>query len=401
MSETENLKPLKKTALFAILIMPFVWFFEGAVVAAALQAIAQAFPSASNFLVQLSYCIVFITSITFSVIAGVLAKRIDKKTLAVVGLLIYGVMGILPAFAPNIMTIVVERLIMGIGVGLVLPLSNAYIADYFCGKKRASMFGYASSVSMLANIAATFIGGWLLSFGWRYNFYAFVIVLVIMVIALVFLPKGQINKEQLAQEKAMGKAPKEKLPAIVWLLTLLVAFSWAFFLLVILNDATFIVTEKVGTPFMIGASMAFPTAGAAIMGAFYEKIYRKLKNWVPFVSMALQAIGFAVYVNTHSFEILCLANFLTGLGVGLITPFVIDVVVKRVKPSLHERSTGVATAGIHAGQFCSPFIQVLIALVVGTNALRPMYAATAVVFGVAALISLFYLKHKEPQEQSC
>ena len=406
----ELVRPLKKPALFAILIMPFVWLFEGAVIAAALADLESGL-GISYFQGQFAYSIVFLTSIVFSVIAGVAAKRVDKKKLAVIGMLIYGVMGVLPAFANNIWVIAGERFIMGIGVGLVLPMSNAYIADYFVGETRSRMFGYASTVSMVANIAATFIGGWLLGYGWRYNFYAFFIVLIIMILCLIFLPKSPITKAQREQQKKADKtSPKMKLPRAVWFLTLLMAFSWGFFLLVILNDAEFMLqrmtTFATSHAFLIGVSMAFPTGGAAIMGAIYAWLHRKTKNWVPFISMAFQAVGFLVYIYTHTYAVLCIANFLTGLGVGLITPFVVDIAVKRVKPEQHDRTSGIATAGIHFGQFCSPFIQLLITAVLVwlvkadlTADLGPLYAALAVVFAVAAILSLFYLKHKEPEEQ--
>ena len=423
MSESETLnpdvlKPIKKGSTFAILIMPFVWLFEGAVIAAALGPLAAdpIFKGISNFQIQLMYVIPFLSSIAFSIIAGFAAKRIDKKSLAIIGLLIYGVVGLLPAFASDILLMTVERFIMGIGVGLVLPLTNAYIAEYFAGKKRSEMLGYASSVSMISNLVATFIAGALLTLGqssvgitneWRFDFYAFVIPLIIMVVVIIWLPKSPpAAKVVVAQEKVVQK---EKLPINVALLTLLMAFSWCVFILVILNDSVFMVNGNIvdaapvinGTPnpyfsMQMSMSMAFPTGAAIIMGFFYEKIHRAINNWLPFVAFAFMAVGFVIYAHIDSYWQMCTVNFLTGIGVGLFTPFCVDIIIKRTKPEQHDRATGIGTAGIHMGQFMAPFLQLLIAAVIGTAELRPMYTSAGVIFAVSAVISLYYLKHKEP-----
>ncbi|MCL2493716.1 MAG: MFS transporter [Clostridiales bacterium] len=426
MSESETLKnpeilkPIKKGSTFAILIMPFVWLFEGAVIAAALGPLAAdpIFKEVSQFQIQLMYVIPFLSSILFSIIAGFAARRIDKKTLAIIGLLIYGVMGLLPAFASNILLMTVERFIMGIGVGLVLPLTNAYIAEYFAGKKRSEMLGYASSVSMISNLVATFIAGTLLTLGqssvgidneWRFDFYAFVIPLIIMVIVIIWLPKSPpAAKTETAQQLS---APKEKLPVNVAMLTLLMAFSWCVFILVILNDSVFMVNGNIvdAAPTLPGTtdpnpyfsmqmsmSMAFPTGAAIIMGFFYEKIHRAIKNWLPFVAFLSMTIGFIIYAHIDSYWQMCTVNFLTGIGVGLFTPFCVDIIIKRTKPEQHDRATGIGTAGIHMGQFCAPFLQILIAAIIGTAALRPMYTSAGVIFAVAAIVSLYYLRHKEP-----
>ena len=65
----------------------------------------------------------FITVFVFSIISGALTKYFDKKTIIIVGLILYGAAGITPAFAQDVTTILILRFMTGVGVGLI----------FFCG----------------------------------------------------------------------------------------------------------------------------------------------------------------------------------------------------------------------------------------------------------------------------
>ena len=81
----------------------------------------------------------FVAVLFFSAIAGKLSEYFDKKNILMLGLLIYGATGIMPAFATSIDQKMILRLIAGIGVGLVLPMTNAIIADHYLGNERRGL----------------------------------------------------------------------------------------------------------------------------------------------------------------------------------------------------------------------------------------------------------------------
>src|SRR3974390_704836 len=95
-------KKISKFTTFTVLSLAFVWTFEGSTMAPALGEIDKAFPGASVLQLQNIIVIPFLTAFIFSIISGKLAKYIDKKTIAIVGLAIYGSMGILPVIAASV-----------------------------------------------------------------------------------------------------------------------------------------------------------------------------------------------------------------------------------------------------------------------------------------------------------
>ena len=98
---------LSKFGTFSVLILAFCWLFEASTVGPALGEIGKAFPRSSVLQLQNIMTAPFLTAIIFSLIAGKLLRFVSKKTIAIIGLLIYGITGILPAFATSVHQILI------------------------------------------------------------------------------------------------------------------------------------------------------------------------------------------------------------------------------------------------------------------------------------------------------
>ena len=115
----------------AILTMSFIQMATNAV-ASILANIAVEFPETSVTTVQYLMTFPNLMIVAVSVIAAGLAERISKRTLAATGLLLATVSGILSfAVHGSILILYVWAGMLGIGVGLVVPMANSLISDYF------------------------------------------------------------------------------------------------------------------------------------------------------------------------------------------------------------------------------------------------------------------------------
>jgi len=110
---------LSRFNIFVVLLIPLVWTFEASAIGPALGSIIQAFPSATPLQAKLVMTMPFITAIIFSAVSGALARFVDRKIILIIGLLIYGITGMLPAWLNDINQILFMRLLTGVGVGLV------------------------------------------------------------------------------------------------------------------------------------------------------------------------------------------------------------------------------------------------------------------------------------------
>jgi MFS family permease len=383
---TATLKEMSKFSTFVLLLIPFVWTFEASAVGPVLGALAQAFPAASDLQIKLVMTSPFLTSIIFSTISGKLSDYIDKRIIVICGLLLYGISGIMPSFASSMRQILVMRVLTGIGVGLVLPLPNAIIAEHFSGEKRQRLLGWASSVANFANVLASIVCGFLLVFGWRYPFYTFGIVLVIMLLAIAGLPKSPPVRTT-GQE---SKASTGKLPLVAYGLALFMVLNWLFCAIITTSVAIFMTKDQVGRPWMIGIAISLPGLACVVVGSIYPEVRRLLKNYFVVVSFLLFALGYLILGHAYSFIAVAIGAFLVGMGNGLLTPYTLALTANKVRPEQRDVAFGLVTAGIHIGLLCSPFLQALIVRMSYNASYRYLYMVSAMCLVVFAFFSLFF-----------
>lgn len=382
-----NTKKISKYNGFSILLITFVWIFETSAVSPILDSLGKDFPGVSNFQLQLVSIMPFVTSIIFSIVAGYLSKYFNKKKIIIVGLIIYGITGMIPAFATSINQILLLRLLTGIGVGFTLPLPNAIISEYYEGEERKRMLGLGTSVANVANVINSVLIGFLLEIGWRYCFGAFVIILIIALNSIIGMPDSLPTK-QTNQNKS--KVSISSLPKIIFVLAFFMVLNWAVFQFNILNMAFFIMSEKLGAPWMIGLAIAVPGGFSIFSGIFFPIIYNKTKNYIIFLSLLIFTVGFFVLYSTHSFSVLVLANALIGFGSGLIVPFILYVTSKSVSTEQIDISFGIVSGCIHLGILASPFLQAGIAMLCRTDSIRFLYLFSAIGLAIFTVIALIY-----------
>lgn len=78
-----------------------------------------------------------------------------------IGLIIFLIGGVGPQFMPTIELLILFRLILEAGIGILMPLSQSLIYDYFTGKERTKMMGFNSVFGNLGAIVSMLSAGWL------------------------------------------------------------------------------------------------------------------------------------------------------------------------------------------------------------------------------------------------
>jgi MFS family permease len=376
--------PLSRFGQFSILLVAFVWIFEASAVAPILGQLATDFPGTSTLKLQLVSSAVFFTSIFASVVAGALARRFDRKRLVVIGLLVYGITGMLPALATNIDQIILLRLLTGVGVGLVLPMPNIIISERYSGNARERLLGLATAVANVANVINSVIVGFILLLGWRYAFLSFAIVLVIMVVQIIGLPSSPPPRHVSAGPRLRPNVLA--LPARVWGLALLMVANWAIFQSNILNMAFFMQSEHLGAPWTLGIAIALPALGSIITGGFFARLHNLLGRYISAAGLVVFCLGFVLLANVHSLGGLMLANIVIGLGGGVLVPLILFWTTQAVDEEHHEVALGVVSGCIHVGFIVAPFAQAALAATIGNPDVRVLFFVEAVVLAVAAVV---------------
>jgi MFS family permease len=173
----------------SILSISLLTVMASAAISPALAKIRQAFPGTDITLIKLVLTLPSLLIIPFSLLGGWLASRMKKKTILLIGLVIYFLGGVGGGLAKNITQLLIIRGLFGIGVGLIIPLSISLIADFYEKQERAKMMGLSGSVSHFGGVVFLLLSGWLACMSWRYAFGVYGLSALIMFTVFFWLPE--------------------------------------------------------------------------------------------------------------------------------------------------------------------------------------------------------------------
>ncbi|GKU27537.1 MFS transporter [Clostridium folliculivorans] len=102
---------------------------------------------------------------------GRVADMVGRKKLYVSGFAVFTVASFLCGLAQNGITLLIFRLIQGIGGALMVANSTAIVTDAFPKKELGKALGINTMIISVASVIGPILGGFLVNFGWRSIFY--------------------------------------------------------------------------------------------------------------------------------------------------------------------------------------------------------------------------------------
>ncbi len=131
--------------------------------------------------------------------AGRLGDARSRRTVFIVGIVLFTLASAAAGAAPGATTLAVARVIQGVGGGLIAPQVSGFIQNLFRGPERARAFGLFGATVGVSTAIGPLLGGLLIGaggpdWGWRLVFFVNVPIGIVAVpLALKLLPKGTPN----------------------------------------------------------------------------------------------------------------------------------------------------------------------------------------------------------------
>src|SRR5438270_1987989 len=130
---------------------------------------------------------------------GSLVDRFDARRLALLGLGLFALGAAAGAVVSSIAALVVTRVIMGIGAGLVSPAALAGAVSGFPPERRGSALGIWGASAGVANLLGPVLGGVLtVALGWRANWWALVPLTMLAAVGIVRFVPSTVHGEDTA-----------------------------------------------------------------------------------------------------------------------------------------------------------------------------------------------------------
>ena len=359
----------------------------GAAVAPALGVIEAHFSHDSSLLVQMIISMPAIFIVLTNLLFPRLCRHFSSKTLVMAGLLLYTVGGCAAGACSRIGVLLATRALVGIGVGIIMPLSTGLLAFYFSRDKQEKLMGYSSAMNQMGGVVATLISGLLAAVSWRASFLVYLMGLISIVLCLFFLPKDRIAPDPTPSGAGSVRAT-DFLPYLACMFFLMISFFIYPSNFAIETSAAGIIPQK-----WISVIMASMDFVAFFGGLLFVRVKQTLGDRTRLFAPALFLAGYLLLSLSGGWAGTLAGSFCIGFANGAGIPFLISAVSKKAGKAAAATVLPLISAALYLAQFLTPMIVAAIRTLPGSGQVSHLpYAAAAVSSGLLLILSAVFLK---------
>ena len=308
----------------------------GLAVTPILGKLSVIFPHSTELDVQMLSSLPSLLIIPFIILAGKLTEKVNFIRLLQVGLAIFALSGILYLFAGKMWQLIAISAMLGVGSGMIIPLSTGLISKYFVGPYRVKQFGFSSAITNITLVVATAVTGYLAEVNWHLPFVVYLFPLVSLVLS-VYLRRSLISEEGSAsiandEKEETGVPPidpevgKSKYGVnIKHLLQVMMFYGLSTYLaLIVTFNLPFLMEEYHFSSGDSGVMISLFFLAIMAPGLFLNRIVGLFREKTKFYSLLCIAVGLALIWISPKEWVIAPGCILVGLGYGVIQPVIYD-----------------------------------------------------------------------------
>ena len=380
-------KQISKCLTFTILSISLLTVMAGAAMAPALWAVKAHFADKPDLLIQ------FIVSLPalFIIIANLcfpfMCKILKTKSIAVIGLVLYIVCGTGAFFLNDISAILILRALLGMAVGMIMPLSTGLLAYYFPPEDQSRLMGLCATMNQIGGVIATLVAGVLAKVGWNYAFLVYSMGLFVLILVLLFLPNEKMRSPK--GSEGFFRNLKRFYPSILGMLLLMICF----FIFPTNFSAICVKTTQLD-PIAVTIIMVALDVVAALVGVAFSWIMKRFKFSIKYFSPTFFLLGYFCFAISQSIPSLLIGCLFIGIANGIGVPYLNTIASIKAGKEAATTVMPLLSAALYAGQFLSPLVATPLAAKFFPDNLLGIYWI-ACAFSVIFLIEVFITRHSQ------
>ena len=340
---------VSKKVTSTILSISLLTVMAGAAIAPALGIIKEYFSGQDPLLIQLIVSIPALFIILTNLFFVAVSKRFGTRTIALVGLFLYVATGAGCFFVSNIYALLAMRALLGVSVGLIMPLSTGLLSFYFPPESQAHLMGLSAAMNQLGGVVATLLAGILAMIEWRFAFLVYLLGLIAVIMVLIYLPNEHLfSREEKSKAFDFSQLLKFHPSVIGMLLLMTIFFVFPTNFAITAHHAGISVTAI--TLIMVGLDVV-----AFFVGMAFGKIMRNFRVAVKYFAPCFFMLGYLCYCLGGVMWLIvgaCLIGIANGVGVPYLNT------IASIKGGKNSATTvmPLLSAALYMGQFISPLL---------------------------------------------
>lgn len=359
---------------------------------AAMSAVSQAFPEATDVQVQLAFSVSGIAVLISSLFTDKIYEKFKRRNCVIFGLALLIVIALLANVINNSLICVYGySLLLGIALSLYIPAITSVIIDCFDGEEKAKLIGQQSAFCSIGGIISSLVGGWLAVNYWYRAYLLLLMCLPALVLAILYFPKDveKENKEVVKENKPKAKFDRNIIYYSLITLAFLVIYGACNN-----NLSLFVAQEGFGNTVITGMLGSIGMLGGVVGGTIFGKYISKYGDKVTPVIFMLLAAMFLVLYSTHSIIVLAIVVFIVGVLQCIMMPRSMLSLSEKIEPSQTVLASSLICAVMpNLSGVITPLIVTNLSTVLFGGSIRGRFMIAAIMALIMA-IALGYKKVK-------
>ncbi len=340
--------------------------------------------------IQLLQTIPYLLLMVGSLMVGWLTTKFSKKKIALTGLLIIGICGVLPLFSESFIVLVISRVLIGFGFGITSPMNTAIAAEMIPEEGRAAYMGLHVVGMGIGTMAGSMLGGVLAGINYRYYYLIYFIPFIAMVGVQLLLTETPAVKSQ--------KSSDMKLNRMVYVISLASFVHTLFINAYSTNIGIYIADTISDNASLAGMVTSVNAAFALLTGMFFAKISAKLKSFTLPFSILIAAVGYGLVLTVHGMAGVLIVSALCGISLSCFMAIGSYLLSISVEPEAVAKASGVfAVIGGIGGLIAPIFMGKAASTVLGANTATNQFIIAffgMLIFGIVACVVFMRKKDK-------
>ena len=347
---------MKKRLLYTILSISLLTVMAGAAIAPALGVISAHFAGRNPLLIQLIVSLPALFIILTNLVFPWLCRLMKTRTLALTGLALYVLSGAGAFFVDNIWVLLAFRALMGVSVGMIMPLSTGLLAYYFPPEEQAGLMGLSAAMNQMGGVVATFLAGMLAGISWNYAFLVYLLGLIAIILVAAFLPN-----ERLSGRGGVSLSLLKRFhPSVVGMFLVMILFF--------IYPTNFALTAS-GTLSEMGITLTMVGLDvvAFLVGLCFGFLMKRFAAQMKYIAPLGFAAGYLCLAVGDSLVWLLLGSAFIGIANGIGVPYLNTIGSVKAGKEAATTVMPLLSAALYLGQFLSPLIVSPAATATGTS----------------------------------
>ena len=331
--------------LIAIWSISALTSLPGLAVSPILGDLTKIFPKATDLDIQMLTSLPSLLIIPFILLGGKLTEKVDFVRILKIGLWLFAASGILYLISNKMWQLIVVSALLGIGSGLIIPLSTGLISKYFVGTYRVKQFGLSSAITNFTLVIATAVTGYLAEVSWHLPFLVYLLPLISI---LLVGHLKESRSDAAVKPSSQSTAPSGQTAAvdtggskygihIKHLLQIMLFYGvTTFIVLAVIFNLSFLMEKHHFSSGNSGLMISLFFLAIMAPGFCLDKIVDELKERTKAYSLLSMAVGLALIWIAPIEWLIIPGCILVGLGYGIIQPMLYE---KTTHTALPQKAT--------------------------------------------------------------